>query len=37
MFCGLLMGDHSKTAIHTAFNSGTTVGAFAMFFAVLHH
>ena len=32
MFCGLLMGDHSKTAIHTAFNSGTTVGAFCNVF-----
>ena len=26
-FCGLLMGDHSKTAIHTAFNTATVVGA----------
>ena len=29
-FCGLLMGDHSKTAIHTAFNTATVVGLFAM-------
>ena len=27
-FCGLLMGDHSKTAIQTSFNTGTVVGAF---------
>ena len=26
-FCGLLMGDHSKTAIHTAFNTASVVGA----------
>lgn len=25
-FLGLMMGDHSKTAINTMFNSGTTVG-----------
>lgn len=25
-FCGLVLGDHSKTAIHTAFNTGTVVG-----------
>lgn len=25
-FCGLLMGDHSKTAINTMFNTGTVVG-----------
>jgi UDP-N-acetylglucosamine diphosphorylase/glucosamine-1-phosphate N-acetyltransferase len=25
-FCGLLMGDHSKCAINTAFNTGTVVG-----------
>ena len=25
-FLGLIMGDHSKTAINTMFNSGTTVG-----------
>jgi len=26
MFCGLIMGDHSKTAIHTAFATGSVVG-----------
>ena len=26
-FCGLLMGDHSKSGINTMFNTGTTVGA----------
>ncbi|MDH5604404.1 MAG: putative sugar nucleotidyl transferase, partial [Cyclobacteriaceae bacterium] len=26
MFCGLIMGDHSKTGINTMFNSGTSVG-----------
>jgi len=25
-FCGLLMGDHSKTGINTMFNTATTVG-----------
>ena len=25
-FCGLMMGDHSKSAIGTTFNTGTTVG-----------
>ncbi len=25
-FCGLIMGDHSKTAINTMFNTGTVVG-----------
>ena len=25
-FCGLIMGDHSKSAINTAFNTGTVVG-----------
>ncbi|MEZ4799696.1 MAG: GlmU family protein [Flavobacteriales bacterium] len=25
-FCGLLMGDHSKSGINTMFNTGTTVG-----------
>jgi UDP-N-acetylglucosamine diphosphorylase/glucosamine-1-phosphate N-acetyltransferase len=25
-FCGLIMGDHSKTAIDTTFNTGTVVG-----------
>ncbi len=31
-FCGLLMGDHSKCAINTAFNTGTTVGVSANVF-----
>ena len=31
-FCGLLMGDHSKTAINTQLNTGTTVGVFANIF-----
>jgi UDP-N-acetylglucosamine diphosphorylase/glucosamine-1-phosphate N-acetyltransferase len=26
-FCGLLMGDHSKSGINTMFNTGSTVGA----------
>lgn len=29
LFCGLLMGDHSKTGINTMFNTGTVVGIFA--------
>jgi UDP-N-acetylglucosamine diphosphorylase/glucosamine-1-phosphate N-acetyltransferase len=28
-FCGLIMGDHSKCAINTMFNTGTVVGVFA--------
>ena len=28
IFCGLIMGDHSKSAINTTFNTGTVVGAF---------
>jgi len=31
-FCGLLMGDHSKCAINTAFNTGTVVGVSANIF-----
>ena len=27
-FCGLVMGDHSKSGINTMFNTGTVVGAF---------
>jgi len=32
IFCGLLMGDHSKTAINTSFNTGTVVGSFCNVF-----
>ena len=32
-FCGVLMGDHSKTAINTQINSGTTIGVFANLFS----
>jgi UDP-N-acetylglucosamine diphosphorylase/glucosamine-1-phosphate N-acetyltransferase len=28
-FCGLIMGDHSKTGINTMFNTGTVVGVAA--------
>lgn len=31
-FCGLIMGDHSKCAINTMFNTGTTVGVSANIF-----
>ncbi|MFN0036043.1 MAG: GlmU family protein [Saprospiraceae bacterium] len=31
-FVGLIMGDHSKCAINTMFNTGTVVGAFANVF-----
>ncbi len=31
-FCGLMMGDHSKTAINTMFNTGTVVGVCANIF-----
>lgn len=31
-FCGLIMGDHSKSGINTMFNTGTVVGAFCNIF-----
>lgn len=31
-FCGLIMGDHAKSAINTQFNTGTTVGVSANIF-----
>lgn len=31
-FCGLIMGDHSKAAINTQFNTGTVTGVFANIF-----
>jgi UDP-N-acetylglucosamine diphosphorylase/glucosamine-1-phosphate N-acetyltransferase len=31
-FLGLLLGDHSKSAINTQFNTGTVVGLFAQIF-----
>jgi hypothetical protein len=31
-FCGLVMGDHSKTGINTMFNTGTVVGVSANVF-----
>ncbi|MXV37783.1 glucose-1-phosphate thymidylyltransferase [Flavobacteriaceae bacterium Ap0902] len=33
-FCGLIMGDHSKSAINTQFNTGTVTGVFANVFKV---
>ena len=32
MFCGLMMGDHSKCSINTMFNTGTVVGVCANIF-----
>lgn len=32
MFCGLMMGDYSKTAVNTMFNTGTVVGVSANVF-----
>lgn len=32
VFCGLLMGDHSKCSINTMFNTGTVVGVSANIF-----
>ncbi|MEH0158166.1 GlmU family protein [Limibacter armeniacum] len=32
MFCGLMMGDHSKAGINTMFNTGTVVGVSANIF-----
>ncbi len=34
LFYGLLMGDHSKTAIHTEFNAGSIVGTFCNVFGL---
>jgi UDP-N-acetylglucosamine diphosphorylase/glucosamine-1-phosphate N-acetyltransferase len=31
-FCGLIMGDHTKCAINTMFNTGTVAGVFANIF-----
>ena len=31
-FCGLIMGDHSKSGINTMFNTGTVVGVAANVF-----
>ena len=31
-FCGLIMGDHAKSAINSQFNTGTVVGPFANIF-----
>ena len=31
-FCGLIMGDHSKTGINTMLNTGTVVGVAANIF-----
>ena len=31
-FCGLMLGDHSKTGINTMFNTGTVVGVNANIF-----
>lgn len=31
-FCGLIMGDHSKSGINTMFNTGSIVGVFATIF-----
>ena len=32
MFCGLMMGDHSKCGINTMFNTGTVIGVSANIF-----
>lgn len=31
-FCGLIMGDHTKTGINTMFNTGTVTGAYSNIF-----
>jgi len=33
LYCGLIMGDHSKTSINTMFNTGTVVGVSAHIFS----
>ena len=32
MYCGLIMGDHSKCSINTMFNTGTVIGSFVNIF-----
>jgi UDP-N-acetylglucosamine diphosphorylase/glucosamine-1-phosphate N-acetyltransferase len=32
MYCGLILGDHSKSSINTMFNTGSVVGAFVNVF-----
>ena len=32
MYCGLIIGDHSKCGINTMFNTGTVVGSFVNIF-----
>ncbi|MFP4092172.1 MAG: GlmU family protein [Cyclobacteriaceae bacterium] len=32
LFCGLMMGDHSKCGINTMFNTGSVIGVFANIF-----
>jgi len=34
VYCGLMMGDHSKTSINTMFNTGTVVGVSANIFGI---
>ena len=36
-FCGLVMGDHSKSGINTMFNTGTVVGVRQMFMVQVFH
>ena len=36
-FCGLVLGDHSKTGISTMLNSGTTAGVGSNMFGVSYH
>ncbi|HMQ06113.1 MAG TPA: putative sugar nucleotidyl transferase [Saprospiraceae bacterium] len=36
-FCGLIMGDHSKSGINTMFNTGTTVGVSCNMFGSGYH
>ncbi len=36
-FCGLIMGDHSKCAINTMFNTGTVIGVSANIFGTGFH
>jgi UDP-N-acetylglucosamine diphosphorylase/glucosamine-1-phosphate N-acetyltransferase len=37
LFCGLMLGDHSKCGINTMFNSGTVVGVSASIFGAGYH
>ena len=36
-YCGLIMGDHSKSGINTMFNTGSVVGFLPIFLMLVFH